>query len=349
SSYNTPFQADTIFGHLCWAAAFLEGSEELEKLLDEYNSSTPMLVSDGFPSSRELGNYLPRPMLAPKEGDLDELKSSLKIGDSKAELRMFFTALKAIEKKKWLSESAVKQEMQKGGLSHLGLAKAFLQLEICPAAGVPRNEVECKCNDWKKCPGLDTVSDSSECPKPPAPSEIAEPVLHNVINRFSGASLDLFSIEERFPNQEFYFIARIDEAIVTEDRLKSWMDYIAACGYGADASTGKGALKDLKIEPFEWQVDQPNAFINLSSAYVPLPDKPLEGWYDIHLKRGKLGAHYAVSYSPWKKPILMLKAGSVFRSSPNDVYGQLIPDVHYTLPKVVQYGYAFPLGVKIND
>ncbi|MCL5109171.1 MAG: hypothetical protein M1401_09960 [Chloroflexi bacterium] len=56
----TPWQADTIFGHLCWALAHTEGDDFLDNFLGLYGlGEPPLVVSNGFP-----GELLPRPLLA---------------------------------------------------------------------------------------------------------------------------------------------------------------------------------------------------------------------------------------------------------------------------------------------
>jgi CRISPR-associated protein Csm4 len=57
----TTFQADTIFGHLCWVIAHKEG-EELEEFLKPFKQGNPpFIISDGFP-----GELLPKPLIADK-------------------------------------------------------------------------------------------------------------------------------------------------------------------------------------------------------------------------------------------------------------------------------------------
>jgi CRISPR-associated protein Csm4 len=63
--YATPWLADTLYGHLCWAALRLGGERQLDDLLAPAMVGTPALVlSDGFP-----GNLLPRPLMPPEPGD----------------------------------------------------------------------------------------------------------------------------------------------------------------------------------------------------------------------------------------------------------------------------------------
>lgn len=55
SSYMTPWQSDTIYGHLFWGISLIYGDEEIEKTIKEFKSGNPsFIVSDGF-----LGNRLP--------------------------------------------------------------------------------------------------------------------------------------------------------------------------------------------------------------------------------------------------------------------------------------------------
>ena len=57
SASASAWQADMLFGHLCWSLVRRQGEEFLTELLSEYRSGNPpVLLSDGFPSG-----YLPRP------------------------------------------------------------------------------------------------------------------------------------------------------------------------------------------------------------------------------------------------------------------------------------------------
>ena len=62
SPYATDWQADTIWGHLCWALRFSYGENELTNFIARYGEGEPpILVSNGFP-----GDLLPRPVLPEK-------------------------------------------------------------------------------------------------------------------------------------------------------------------------------------------------------------------------------------------------------------------------------------------
>lgn len=49
SSYITPWQSDTIYGHFLWAISLLFGENEIKKTIEEFKSlKSPFIVSDGF-------------------------------------------------------------------------------------------------------------------------------------------------------------------------------------------------------------------------------------------------------------------------------------------------------------
>ena len=57
----TPWQADTLFGQMCWAVLHEEGEKGLTEFLEPFMAGRPPFVlSNGFP-----GDLLPRPMLPP--------------------------------------------------------------------------------------------------------------------------------------------------------------------------------------------------------------------------------------------------------------------------------------------
>lgn len=58
SAARTPWQADTLFGHLCWQLRYEQGEPALADLLARYRAGEPpLLLSDGFPAG-----WLPRPL-----------------------------------------------------------------------------------------------------------------------------------------------------------------------------------------------------------------------------------------------------------------------------------------------
>ena len=63
--WATPWQADTLFGALCWELAHSAGEDALSRLLERFRRGPPpFLLSDAAP-----GDLLPRPLCAVPEGD----------------------------------------------------------------------------------------------------------------------------------------------------------------------------------------------------------------------------------------------------------------------------------------
>jgi len=64
------------------------------------------------------------------------------------------------------------------------------------------------------------------------------------------------------------------------------------------------------------------------------------------IKYGKLGEEKTYCGQPFKKPLIMLKPGAVFRTANvKPFYGRLVEDIAYGDPSVVQYGLAFPVPI----
>ncbi|WP_051273683.1 type III-A CRISPR-associated RAMP protein Csm4 [Desulfotruncus alcoholivorax] len=62
SGFITPFQADTIFGGLCWAMRYKEGANALKAMLADFCSGKPwFIISNAFP-----GELLPKPVIKVK-------------------------------------------------------------------------------------------------------------------------------------------------------------------------------------------------------------------------------------------------------------------------------------------
>lgn len=79
SSFLTPWQADTIFGSLCWIMAWREGDEALTQFLQEYKNGDPAFVlSDGMP-----GDLLPAPahlaLMSPQSKTFEDYQEGKKL------------------------------------------------------------------------------------------------------------------------------------------------------------------------------------------------------------------------------------------------------------------------------
>lgn len=293
SAVASAWQADTIFGHLCWALRYLDGEEALKGFIDSYrNGSPPLIISDGFP-----GDFLPNPILTLHQG------------------------LAGTPLKKQIEEFDRAKESRKVGLLTRDEFNTAINCEPVQPAG----------------------------PKPMPKTRVA---LKNQINRLTnttGEGGHLFESEETFWRDiPISIYLKVKDGF--EDHAEKLFRFVAEQGYGKRKSVGYGEIASMDFEPFTGFESPSNAngFITLSH-FVPSKNDPHEGFWKTLVKYGKLGEEYAIGENPFKKPIIMFTAGSVFRDSkPREFYGRLVDDIS-SVPGVAQYAFAFPVPMKLPE
>lgn len=282
SGLLTPFQADTIFGHLCWIIAYEEGENGLQKFLKPFREGTPsFVVSDGFP-----GNFLPKP------------------------LSVEFT----------LSDPAERKEIKKID---------FITPEEFTSA-----------REGEKC--MPIIRD-----------DLFKTLLipHNTIDRLSSGTLKqggVYTLEETFiPKISIYIKVASEE---WKDRIVHLVDSLSKTGYGRKKSIGKGQISIEEVKEYNGfdGLKGANGFVSLSN-FCPKENDPTNGLYRTFVKYGKLGEEFTFCGNPFKKPLLMFRTGSIFRTDgqPNDFYGRMVEGIAPAKPQVVQYGFAFAVPIKI--
>jgi len=314
----TPLQSDTIFGHICWAIRYLqwEQQDKLPEILNNFKEMEPppLLVSNGFPKG-----FLPKPIIAPVNqkvidklfGHEERIKSSFRIKEIKNST--------LIPKQRFL-------HLQKETITP---ERLFEEMKAC----------------YKD---LEILSEKTQ----------SMVVQHNTIDRIKGRVKNggLYSQEETFFEESFgnHIIYLKTNCFAKEDLLRIFT-FISKSGFGRDKSTGKGSFTFNIHEGIDLlEAQNPNAFMTLSS-YIPTENDPTKGYYNIVHKFGKLGGIYAkgvseVNGNPFKVPLIMFSAGSVFYDEeykPGKVYGSLLNKVHQN-EAIRHYAYAFPIGVNIE-
>ena len=308
SGLRTPLQSDTIFGHLCWAIRYLEGDEGkmLEAFLHRYDSGEPpILLSCAMPEG-----FLPRPVLPSMDRQTlcDKARAigaALGFGGQQA-LYNGLTVLKSLRKRAWVR---VEDWLTlRDGLSESALVDNLLDRER-KNEGVPAEDK----------------------------SAIRD---HNSISRISNRVLEpggLYAVEEhwRRPEDRMQIYVRFaspdDRALW--DRL--WQEYIVPTGFGKDKSTGAGWLaiaQDTTFASDLFALEGADCHMSLSNTALPAWPGGISGFYKTFCKKGKLGGHFATHgpnggpANPFKKPLLMLRPGAVFRGGPPA--GGLVANVH---------------------
>ncbi len=329
TSFRTPLQSDTIFGHLLWALRYTQGEAELLEFLGRYRTTDPppLLVSAGFPSGT-----LPVPVLRPGHENDEE-----------------------------------GEEGEKPGLAN-EVVEEMLQKTLEDDRYLPLEQWQEIAKNLSVAALKDARRKASEQLRRLRKTEQEHPVTRTAVDRVTGSAREgrLFVSEETFyvPGRKFEIWHKLaDESLLPD--LNRWWRWVERNGFGRRKSAGHGAFRIVGDEGLVEagaqlpQVPNPNGFVTLS-AWVPRPGDPTAVTYRTRVKRGKLAETLAIP-SPWKKPLLMLEPGAVARLSKKDGplrewYGRMVGDMHWVgesvpdhqkeaVQNVVQYGYAFPLPV----
>lgn len=286
----TPFQADIIFGHLCWVIAYKEGENKLQEFLNPFiNDNPPFLISDGFPNE-----LLPKPL-------------SIRWEDTQE-----FVSREEMEKRKKIKKSELVtledfNSIRKGPISELqSFEKNF------------RN--------------------------------ITTP--HNTISRLTNTALTeggVYSLEEAIIPKVSIYLKVISEEENWKNKVSELLEELSKSGYGKKKSIGKGQFKVLEIEEFNKfdKIEEANGFVTLSN-FCPKVEDPTEGMYKTFVKYGKLGEEFTFCGNPFKRPLIMIKTGSVFKTNgkPKEFYGRMIKEISPVKKEVVQYAFAFPIPIR---
>ena len=322
SAYRNPFRSDTLFGLLMWGIHEIHGDDVVEELIELFrNGKPPFLISSAMPFSEE-GNemqlFFPRPLIP--------LNCELKIEQ--------MDQYKNFKKLTWLPQS-VFEELYSGNLS---MFEFFNDLEWLPYKDIPY---------WKGVPV-------------PQPRIKTQTVMHNVIDRLSssagGEAGNLFGTEDSFIEEggHFFLMEIFQDDIF--DLLEGVFQFYHHIGFGGDASIGKGAFQ-FQVSDYAQKFSNSNAnsVMNLSlylanrEELIQFRNNPKLLWYQMELRKGKVGGKLFVTDNVWKKSVNAFREGSCFPKIDNhNVYGQF-PIVKEGLQKpekideifnVHYYGYA---------
>lgn len=273
SGILTPFQADTIFGHLCWVVAHKEGDKSLQRFLVPFKEGNPsFVISDGLPMG-----LLPKPLSA----------------------KFFFEPDKRKEIKK--IEFICLEEFN---LIRMNRGCMFTKVKAVKHGTTP----------------------------------------HNRISRITGTTPSeggFYSLEEYFVPHISIYLKVVSEE--WKDRVINLFNVLSKSGFGSKKSIGKGQfdVEDVKEFNFE-KIENANGFVALSN-FCPKREDPIEGMYKTFVKYGKLGEEFTFCGNPFKRPLVMIKTGAVFKTDGNhkEFYGGMVNNIAPAKPEVVQYAYAF--------
>ena len=196
--------------------------------------------------------------------------------------------------------------------------------------------------------------------------ERAQP--HNTINRQTGTTgtgmFAPYTMGQTWlrPGTLLDIVVVLDEARLPLAQLQAAFAYMGAHGYGRDASIGLGKFELVgDAEAITW--DQPsqgraNAWLTLGPcAPQGLGFCPVRSHWNSLTRFGRHGDIAVQSGQPFKRPVLLAKAGSVFwpeQLDPAQAFigqglgGQDAP-VSLTMPETVHQGYAPAVPIHIPE
>ena len=162
---------------------------------------------------------------------------------------------------------------------------------------------------------------------------------HNRINRLSSESEAFYhTYGSIVQNGGYYFLIRFHDA-AWESPVRAALRFLEDRGVGPRTSGGQGqftlSFGDMAIQE---QPEEP--YLMSLSRFAPGSLAAFGGmvWYDLISIRGRSGD------GVMKKKISMLAEGSVFANLHRPSYGSVA--VVRDSPRVVEYGMAFPIGIR---
>jgi CRISPR-associated protein Csm4 len=178
-------------------------------------------------------------------------------------------------------------------------------------------------------------------------------IQHNTIDRLSGGTTpsgNLYSLTEHMvSNGGLYFLM---------DGETRWVEgalgFLHHQGFGGDSSLGKGGFDIDVVDKTPIGVASgADRFVTLS-LYSPRPDevekiKSGSAWYDLVLRKGKVGGPFLRVEDFWKRSVTMFGEGSTFALWNAQFFGHnpIVKGKEDGLPfDVQQYGYAFSIPMK---
>lgn len=319
SAFGTPLAGDTLFGQLCWTLRHQLGNARLNDLLRGYTSGQPFAVlSDALPIG-----HVPLPHVPSAMWQKDDPASA--------------TDRKALKKRKWLPAAALTTPFARWQISARSDAEVAEPLIAAWASQGPKRSV-----------------------KGSGHTERTQP--HNTINRQTGTTGEGQFAPYAMPQIWFHPAMSFDLVVVLDEtrlglvELTAALEYIGKTGFGRDASIGLGKFELTGVAtPVAWaSAGNANSYLTLGPcAPQGLGFCPVRSTYQVASRFGRHGDAAVQSGQPFKRPVLLAKAGGLFWPETLDAnrpfigqgLGGTTNPVSLAMPETVQQGYAPVIAV----
>ena len=162
---------------------------------------------------------------------------------------------------------------------------------------------------------------------------------HNRINRLSSASDEFYHTSgTHYDDGGLYFLIDYRDASY-EKPVTAAIRLLADQGIGQRRSSGQGHF-DLTFGSCTLEMNHAAPYLTTLSRFLPESITPFgqEIWYDLLMIRGRSGD------GMMKPQVMMLSEGAVFKNTGESRYGKIV--VVREKPRMVEYGFAFTLGMR---
>lgn len=182
---------------------------------------------------------------------------------------------------------------------------------------------------------------------------------HNTINRKSSTTgtgmFAPYTTEQTWYDQsvllDLYIV--FDPAVINALQIKDALNALGKVGFGRDASIGLGKFEIVDCtEDWSWPISktsEKNCYLTLA-ACAPQEQNfcPVRSFYQVETRFGRHGEIAVGLGNPFKKPILLAKAGALLRPETinNQCYfvgkglGGKLQAISSVMPETVQQAYA---------
>lgn len=330
SGFGTPLKGDTLFGHICWQAAYDDTlfGMNLNKLLADFGENPFVIVSSAYPKLED-GYALKRPdMPLDKLFDLSRL-TKLEIIRKRKELKS----------KNWmlLSKDRPFNNLRADGI-YFSSSELFEKLSYLRGY---EEQLQLR----KK--GIESFI-----------SNFSQP--HNTINRLTGTTGENqfapYTVDQTVyvPGIKVVIFAGLRDDIKVQCLLEA-LKRIGNTGFGKDASTGLGRFEVVEYREIDLKFlgsNNPNAYYTLSPV-VPERIAYKKIYFSPFVRFGRHGDILAKSKNPFKNPVIMADEGAVFIPHNIDLSKPYIGTAVYGVSKVnsnaVTQGYSLYIPIKVEE
>lgn len=170
----------------------------------------------------------------------------------------------------------------------------------------------------------------------------------NTVNKDEDGAGNLFSVKSHF-GRKFDIYILCDESIKEYENV---LELMFKLGIGARKSTGSGAFKVLEYaEETELtkNIENANAFVAISN-FIPSEGDSTAGHYKLITKFPKLDREFASTNAPFKKPVVMIQAGSCFYyNTKKEYYGSCIDKISSFNEKIMINACTIALPIILDE